>query len=126
MQDEEKNHLPVHITVIDMIRALISISFAGCCWLLKHCIRLDSQGILRAHPLPDNGQGMVLRAHATPMPCQTADIASIIFMNACLGYTSHITEEHNEYVSDTLQEWSSSVNEDSVPLDRYCRIHNYR
>ncbi len=84
-----------------------------CCRILQHCIKSDGNGTLRAHPLPDTGQGTLLRAHAMPMPCRTADIASIIYMNDCLPLP--VEGEAPE----------PFLNKDSIPSDRYCRIHKY-
>ena len=58
---------------------------------------------------------MLLRGHAMPMPCCAADVASIIFMNDCLP-----SPPEYQFLYSQL-----SLNEDSIPLDRYCSIHEY-
>ena len=58
---------------------------------------------------------MLLCGHAMPMPCCAADVALIMFMNDCLPSPLEYQFLYSQ----------SSLNEDSIPLDRYCRIHEY-
>jgi len=126
MHEEQKDHLPVKVTVVDMIRCLISISYASCCRLLKQCIHLNDHGVPYVHPLPDTGQGTILQAHATPMPCCSADVTSIAFMNTCLTPSTDNSENTTaNTASDASETLHSDKNEDNLPSNRYCRIHDY-
>ena len=45
-QIDHKDQIPMSVTIMDMIKCLISISYVGCCHLLQHCIKRDSTGKL--------------------------------------------------------------------------------
>ena len=85
MKSLRSDWLPRKIAISDMIKSLIAVSYVGCSRYIGDCISTDESGIEYAHPLPNKGQGTVLQYHATPMPSRTADVASIIAMNACLS-----------------------------------------
>ena len=133
---ETKKH-PQKVTVKDVVRCLLSVSFAGSCRLLKRCLSQDGEGGWRAHPLPDYGQGAVLRAHSVPMANRSSDVGTITLMNACLRHPSEWENTGNldGYGSDAAECLPRSnlygvghipVNEDGLPLNRYCRMHTYR
>ena len=100
-KNQHNDLLPKSITVSDMIKSLVAISYAGCSRYLGDCIKINSSGLLCAHPLQDRGQGAILRYNATPMPSRTADTASIAIMNACLrppnrnSHDDKITTHHS-------------------------------